>query len=634
MTSIAAPGAGAAPAPGTLYAWFAATSLCLMAVGGYLQQSPVWNAGTGKASALLAVSAAYAVGGIGIAATRTLRGRVSVVDSAVLMMAALGAALFAVVLLDIAFSRRTLLVVCAAMAALTLLPFVLPRRLALGGAMLAALTTPIAGIASAMHRAPPTSVTERTVTTSLYTLRLRIQHNAVPFDSVRGGGLARIGDSLIVATGDGRVYLATRAAEGYALAQTPLTVPLNAAAFTSEMTGTTAPTQMFRVAGFAVQELGTDSLRILASHHWWDAALHCFVLRVSHTRIPRDRLLTSQGTWSTLFETTPCLPIKARGRLFNGSQAGGRMIVLDANTLLLAVGDHEFDGVNALESVSQDSAGSYGKTLRINLTTGKATIASIGHRNPQGLVQRRSGDVWLTEHGPNGGDELNQMRAGVNYGWPLETYGTNYGVSFWPLSAAPGRHDRFGSPAFAWTPSIGVSSLIEVTTDSLAQWRGDLLVGSLVAQTLFRVRVDSGHVRFAEPISVGHRVRDLVETTDGRIVLWLDGGGLATLEPSSGGTEGARHFSALCGGCHMVQDGDTHGIGPDLAGIASRRVASATNFRYSEALASVGGRWSAARLDALLRNGQQFAPGMAMADVVVSDSATRAAIVEYLRSLQ
>ena len=210
--------------------------------------------------------------------------------------------------------------------------------------------------------------------------------------------------------------------------------------------------------------------------------------------------------WRTLYETTPCLPIRGEGRRrgisFMGQFGGGRMALLDPQTVLLTVGDFGFDGVASLEAPSQDPGTSYGKTIAINIGDGRATLFTLGHRNPQGLFIDRSGTVWSTEHGPQGGDELNQLVRGKNYGWPYATYGTDYGSFSWPLNKPEAEQD-YQTPVFAWVPSIGVSNLLAIEGELFPQWRGDLLIGSLRAQTLFRARVREGHVAYLEPISAG-----------------------------------------------------------------------------------------------------------------------------------
>jgi cytochrome c2 len=368
----------------------------------------------------------------------------------------------------------------------------------------------------------------------------------------------------------------------------------------------------------------------------WKSDANCFVLRVSAVTGTWDAVLVSGGArWRTVFETSPCLPLKSRGRPFNGSQSGGRMLLLDDNTLLLTVGDHEFDGVHADEALAQDSAGSYGKTVLVDLRSGVARTYTSGHRNAQGLARRGDGTIWLTEHGPSGGDELNLLVESRNYGWPLETYGTEYGLHFWPLSDSQGRHTRFTPPAFSWLPSVGISSVMEIAGPPFSLWDGDLLVASLVRKTLYRVRLLDGRVQFVEPIPIGERIRDMTRGLDGAIVLWLDRGGIAVLDASPiEATTGEAHFAALCGSCHMTFDGTAHGVGPDLAGVASRRVASAVDYQYSDALKRMGGRWTAGRLDDLLREGSRFAPGMAMPELVIDDPAIRSAIVEYVRTLR
>ena len=142
-----------------------------------------------------------------------------------------------------------------------------------------------------------------------------------------------------------------------------------------------------------------------------------------------------------------------------------------------------------------------------------------------------TGEIWLTEQGPEGGDELNPISEGENYGWPLQTYGTNYEDFAWPLAADPNGGPDLVSAQFAWVPSIGVSNLIFVEGVGFHRWAGDLLVSSLWAESLYRIRSEAGRVIYAEPISVG-RIRDLVELSDGRLVLWIDGGSIAVLEAS------------------------------------------------------------------------------------------------------
>ena len=292
-------------------------------------------------------------------------------------------------------------------------------------------------------------------------------------------------------------------------------------------------------------------MRVFVSHTYWHAAQQCWVERVS--MLESDRATILRGAvgpqWKCL-QTTPCLPVRGEGRRYGipffGTFGGGRMTLLDAQTLLLTVGDFGFDGVASLEAHPQNPATSYGKTIAINIADGRATLFTLIHRNPQGLFIDRSGIIWSTEHGPQGGDELNRLERGKNYGWPYATYGTQYGSFSWPLSK-PEAEQGYQTPVFAWVPSIGVSNLLAVEGKLFPQWRGDLLIASLKAKTLFRARVREGHVVYLEPILIGSRIRDLIEGHDGRIILWTDDDTLISLGPKDG-TTGEALFAEKCSG--------------------------------------------------------------------------------------
>jgi glucose/arabinose dehydrogenase len=164
----------------------------------------------------------------------------------------------------------------------------------------------------------------------------------------------------------------------------------------------------------------------------------------------------------------------------------------------------------------------FGKILKIDLRTKIKSIVSIGHRNPQGLTATLSGAIYATEHGPRGGDELNAIVAGKNYGWPVTTLGTHYTTYDWPNRSEEAPDQGFEPPVFAWLPSIGVSNLMEVSNFDPA-WDGDLLVTSLKAQSIYRLRRDGGgRVVYSEPILLNHRLRDIAALPDGTVVLWTD----------------------------------------------------------------------------------------------------------------
>lgn len=151
-------------------------------------------------------------------------------------------------------------------------------------------------------------------------------------------------------------------------------------------------------------------------------------------------------------------------------------------------------------------------------------IWSYGHRNPQGLVVHpESGDIWDTEHGPQGGDELNVALPGRNYGWPVIGYGVNYRSGL-PIHGDTQR-DGMQQPAMYWVPSIATSGLMLYTGDKFPMWRGNLFVGGMSSQhqRLSRVSIDGRHAANREPLLPGEfRIRDIRQGPDGYIYLAVD----------------------------------------------------------------------------------------------------------------
>lgn len=224
-----------------------------------------------------------------------------------------------------------------------------------------------------------------------------------------------------------------------------------------------------------------------------------------------------RGSWQDVYEGQP-----VETEWYSGVAGGGRMVVHDDN-LYLTVGDYNQDNVFMhTRLMAQNLDNDFGKILKIDLRTKEKTILSIGHRNPQGLAITSQGTIYATEHGPLGGDELNKIVAGKNYGWPLTTLGTHYTTYDWPNRNMQTAHQKFEKPVFAWLPSIGVSNLIEVSNFNAA-WDHDLLVESLKAKSLYRLRRDGeGKILYSEPIPLGHRLRDIAASPDGTLVLWTD----------------------------------------------------------------------------------------------------------------
>jgi aldose sugar dehydrogenase len=441
-----------------------------------------------------------------------------------------------------------------------------------------------------------------------------------------GGGLALLGDGYLVVSGDGAFYHLEWDGDYLRSRRLALAAPLERARFAAETPAKVNP-RLFRVAHLVLRPSG-DLSTIYVSHHAWDSERKCFSLRVAVLEAPVLAIVNDnvEPNWSTMFETQPCLPLKDRSFPFAGLQNGGRMALLDEEWLLLTVGDHEFDGIYSDVALPQALDNDYGKTMRISLADGSAEVFTIGHRNPQGLNLDAEGEIWLTEHGPAGGDELNRLEAGSNYGWPLHTYGVDYEEGSQPYPE-PDKSLSLVMPDYSWLPSIGISNLIDVRGNQFEHWSGDLLVSSLRAQSLYRVHRRDGSVAYVEPIEIGERIRDLIEDGAGRILLWTDAGKVVVLTTAI--LSPAELIFRHCLNCHSLDD--RAAIGPNLVNIVGRPVASVAGYPYSTALRSLGGRWTEEKLNEFLKNPAEFAPGTTMVMEGVIDDSLRAEIIQMLQ---
>ena len=489
-------------------------------------------------------------------------------------------------------------------------------------------------------KAPP-GLAVSYIDTSMYVVKNTTYSKRIEDGRTRGGAVAAFDGGYLLAAGDGWLYFIVQDAATSALEITKLKyrVPYNPEEFREggrRIFGDAwKDTSMdkLRIADVLLQRRPDGAWRLFVSHHYWKTGEACTVVRVSVLEGSAGELLAPSGSlaWRTLYETAPCLALNTevrRGLRFGGLQIGGALGLLGENELLLTVGDHEFDGFKRPEILPQDPSNSYGKVMLIRLDSGQAELYTLGHRNPQGIYVDAGKTAWVLEHGPRGGDELNRIRRGANYGWPTVTYGTDYRLHDWPLNRTPGRHDGFEKPALAFVPSIAVSQLAGIEGALFERWRGDLLAASFFGG-LVRIRIDDGRAMFAEPIRIEGRIRDVTEGADGRILVWTDENDLIFLEPAASGS--AETLISQCVVCHTLTDREAVMIAPSLRGIVGRPVASAEGFDYSDALKRFGGVWTEERLDRFLADPRGTVPGTAMEIEGIADAGERRQIVELLK---
>jgi cytochrome c2 len=603
----------------------------------------------------IGMAAAYCVSVVVLTVYTGVKPRVDFLEVTLLFLSIFGCFFLFLLMAHFSYSRLFLVIALALSSAFILLPLILKSSLQKPALVLLMLVLVLSLISIWVNRVRPSDLLVQTkvIRTSLYNL-VATYHENFAVQNVTGGAISLFADGYLLALGDGQVYLLSWDPEKKKLESSKLTlsIPLNRNEFVRDAKeNQQVLTSVFRTADILVQDFG-EKFRLFASHHYWNTEKKCFTVRVSAIRGSYSNILTKDEelqTWETVYESSPCLKFKSRLDPFAGYQIGGQLALLDSQNLLLTMGDHKLDGVDSDEMISQDLTADYGKTILIDLNTNATSIYSIGHRNAQGLYVDRNGIIWSTEHGPNGGDELNTISKGKNYGWPLVTYGTDHTRAGWPFNPQQGRHDGFELPVYAWIPSIGVSSLIGMRGELFKKWESDLLVSSLTNRTIYRVRVEQERVTFTERIEIGWRIRDLIEDKNGRLILWTEQSNfgptpsaIIIIEPVANGSEPAdealnsaqrgKLLFAQCSGCHSVEGGNRHGIGPDLKGILDRRVASADGYGYSEALKRFSEHWTEERLDAFLENPQKFVPGTSMQSQGIPDPAIRASLIEYLKS--
>ena len=346
----------------------------------------------------------------------------------------------------------------------------------------------------------------RTLTTHLYDLQSSWVW--LRWGRARGGAIAPLGNDLLVATPHGRFALVRSTGE---VAYLEGNVPMNKAELLAHPDQANFRLNWFRVADILLKRHSAGRYELFVTHHYFTGA--CMRFRLSATTLRQQGSdISVSPEWRTILDAEPCMRTASE-------QAGGRMLTDGSDHLLVVIGDHRQG------EYAQDPASHLGKLVRVEIETGHTEVLARGLRNPQGLTRDAAGHLWETEHGPEGGDELNVLVAGGNYGWPQVTYGVEYGRKVNVSQAeAVGLHDGFIKPVFAWVPSIGISSVIVNDERWFPLWKDDLLIGSLDGQALFRIRRDGTDVQYVERIEVGSRIRDLAQMPDSRLALLFDGG--------------------------------------------------------------------------------------------------------------
>ncbi|KAA6440890.1 PQQ-dependent sugar dehydrogenase [Dyadobacter flavalbus] len=250
------------------------------------------------------------------------------------------------------------------------------------------------------------------------------------------------------------------------------------------------------------------------------------------TAVGRGRLFTDETrieSPTVIYQATPA---------FNSSaHYGGRILFDRTGHLLVSTGERS-STVTRPQAQSLNSG--LGKIVRItrdgesaadNPFAGQAgarhEIFSLGHRNPQGLALHPvTGELWQSEHGPRGGDEINRVQAGQNYGWPTITYGIEY--SGQPVGDAIQQRDGLQQPAYYWDPVISPSGMTFFNGTTIQEWQNNLFIGSLSGMHIARLVIENNRIVGEERLLAdqNQRFRDITQGSDGALYAITDGGRL------------------------------------------------------------------------------------------------------------
>jgi len=226
---------------------------------------------------------------------------------------------------------------------------------------------------------------------------------------------------------------------------------------------------------------------------------------------------------------------KATPNTTKGQHFGSRIEFDQAGFLYFSIGDRGDRDTNP-QDIERDAGKIYrlhddGRIPKDNpfVNNVKPAIYSYGHRNPQGMeMHPETGEIWIHEHGPRGGDEINVIEKAKNYGWPVVSYGINYsGSKFTELTQKEGMEQ----PVWHWTPSIAPSGMTFVTSDKYPEWKGQILVGSLKFGYLVLCKLENNTVISQQIIYEGlGRTRNVKQMPDGYLYAAVEGKGIVQLE--------------------------------------------------------------------------------------------------------
>lgn len=485
-----------------------------------------------------------------------------------------------------------------------------------------------------------------------------------------GGGISISSNILYIVSNKGEIHMYDVSGNGE-LHLTVDDVPMNYA----ELLQSDIPNhetfrpRTFKVNGIYTEAIDSNTQKLYVSHNGYDAENQCITWNVSSVELTFQETREVTGdAWNTIYTADPCIDPEpenwlASSAAYSGNISGGRIIEYSQDQLLVSVGDYDHHGMNGMPAYAMDESNPYGKYLLIDKRTGEWSIFAKGSRNPSGLFMDKGRTIWSVENAPMGGDELNIIEEGVNYGWPEVSYGLWYDTDYHMNGHMRGTHPEYQKPIYSWIPSIAPSNMLRVEVDNFEHWKGDLLIGTMRDQSLRRLRViEDEKVVYDERIPLGHRVRDMTILPDGNIAIITDDSYLLIvadagpiyedpdeevnqmiaglnrwdqiISPYNEDSESVAYQSSShiiyerhCAACHNLSDENQ--IGPHLKNIYSRQVGALQDYPYSNILQADKRNWTPELMREFLLHPEREFSGNRMPHIELSETEVDS-LVNYL----
>ena len=273
----------------------------------------------------------------------------------------------------------------------------------------------------------------------------------------------------------------------------------------------------FAINDIAVLSQSQSAANLLISYPRLGLQRDCVEVVVENVNYDRiNQKINQVKTWLV---TKPCVPISAV------QHTSGRFAVIDSKSAYVTIGDLGYTQIS-----NRKKRGDLGSIFKVSSTS--VSKFSQGHRNAQGILLYNGKDLLAAEHGPRGGDELNLIKAGSDYGWPFVTYGQPYGSGDYVRPTKTGTHAGFVEPLKYWVPSIAPTELVQLPKSGWGDWSNQLVLGTLREQVLVFMAVDERFtVTNTVNVDISERIRDLEVLSTNQLVATTDSGALLIINP-------------------------------------------------------------------------------------------------------